>query len=91
MFNNGQQTSPTSTLRYHFNHEHHGIWEHECDRLGVPRKSPTGQALGWDGEVFTWEGFMARLQEFIVGNDLVCPQSIVIFHRLLGYTVDQLG
>ena len=71
MFKNGHQTSPTSTIRYHFIREHDKVWESECSRLNVPRKGPTGQALGWDGEPLTWEGLVARIQAFVVGDDQV--------------------
>lgn len=73
VFNNKPQTSPTSTIRHHFKREHIDIWESECCRLNVPRKSPTGEALGWDGEPFTQEGLVMRLMRYIVGDDQVCP------------------
>lgn len=75
VFSNGPQTSPTSTIRHHFKSEHPDIWESECSRLNVPRKSSAGQVLGWDGEEFTREGLVARLQRFIVGDDQVRFQS----------------
>ena len=54
----------------HFRHEHPGVWESECCRLGVPRKDVMGQVSGWNGEPFTREGLMVRLQKFIVGDDV---------------------
>ena len=72
VFKNGRQTSPTSTLRHHFEHEHLQIWESECRRLGIPQKSPPGQAPGLNVEPFTQEGLVTRLEKFIVGDDQVC-------------------
>ena len=86
LFSNHPKTSPTSTLRDHFKREHPGVWESECCRLNVPRKGVTGQVLGWNGEPFTREGLMVRLQKFIVGDDQVRLQSFLIFshwpHRM---------
>lgn len=67
-FRNGRQTSPTSTLRHHFKTEHPGVWESECCRLSVPRKSPRAWAFCQDSEPFTQEGLMIRIQEFIANS-----------------------
>ena len=73
VFNNGDQTSPTSTLRKHFKHEHSLIWESECCNLKIPRGSgSTEQSFSSSVEEFTREGLMVRLRKFIVGDDQVC-------------------
>jgi hypothetical protein len=72
VFSNGQKTSPTSTLRTHFKHEHCHVWESECDYLKVPRRDPVGRVLGWSGETLTQDGFAMRVLRFIVGDDQVC-------------------
>ena len=79
VFCNGRQTSPTTPLRNHFRNEHPGIWESECCRLNIPRNGPTGQVLGWDGELFTPEGFVIRILRFLIGSDQVRLRFFPIF------------
>lgn len=59
--------------------EHLDVWEPECRRLGVPRRTLTGQASGSSLEPFTREGAVALLQEFVVGDDLVRLQPNLMF------------
>ena len=73
VFNNGDQTSPTSTLRKHFRREHPNIWKLECRRLKVPQGSARGQMSESIVEPLTRDSFMRQLQEFIIGDDLVRP------------------
>jgi len=81
IFSNAKQTSPTSTLRKHFQNEHTQVWESESRHFGVPQKSRIGQVIGSSVEQFTHEGLMVRLQKFIVGDDQVCLQLFsVSFH-----------
>ena len=74
VFNNGHQTSPTSTVRHHFEREHLHVWQSECHRLNVPqkaKKSPTGRVPGSSVQEFTREGVMTRIQEFIISSNQV--------------------
>lgn len=79
VFSNGKRTSPTSTLRSHFQHEHAQVWESQSHCLGIPKKSEVGQVIGASVEQFTQEGLMVRLQKFIVGDDQVCLQLFCFF------------
>jgi len=62
VFSNGKQTSPTSTLCKHFQHEHAQVWESKSHCLGVPKKSEIGQVMGSSVEQFMQEGLMVQLQ-----------------------------
>lgn len=72
IFNNGNQTSPTSTLQKHFKHEHLDIWKSECHCLKVPQHDIVKRVLGPTVEPFTRDATMMQLQKFIVSNDEVC-------------------
>lgn len=71
VFKNGRQTSPTSTLRHHFDRQHHHVWDSERSRLGIPRQRPRRPALDWDGEPITREGIVKRVQAFTVNINQV--------------------
>jgi len=90
VFNNGKQTSPTSTIRKHFQSKHHHIWKSKCRHLNIPQKSTTGQTLGSSVEPFTQEGLLIQLQRFIVGDDQVCIWLFSVSPRFTqGCAVDQ--
>ena len=78
VFNNGNQTSPTSTLRKHFKHEHFHVWNYECLCLKVPWTSTTHQMSSSIAELFTRDGLMKRLQKFVVAGDQVCLHFFLI-------------
>lgn len=64
LFKNVVQTSPTSTIRKHFEHEHLHTWKSECDRLAVPQKEAKEAKKPRPVPSVGPDGFKSQIVEF---------------------------
>lgn len=74
VFQNKQESSPTTSFRRHLVNHHESIWERECARLNIAIKHPAKEAtleLASETELFTKDGLLKRLIKFISSDDQV--------------------
>ena len=74
VFQNKDESSPTTTFRRHLKDYHPLMWEQECARLGIPFKNQTKKIPQKPTiEPFTKEGLRKRLNKFISSSGRVRP------------------